>query len=142
MIVLLNCLADNLEEYFTISKQLVTVGLLVPAHCQLSNTCICNKDMCFAPKQPRLHHSLSYTVYGSIFLNDLRFDAFSVYSCRYSLMRCIFKACSISHYFLHVYVRNCVLMTLKTSKELTVIIFIYKFSLASFKLYSNSENPC
>jgi hypothetical protein len=44
MIVLLNCLADHLEKDFTLSKQLVTaVGLLVPAHCQLSNTCICNR---------------------------------------------------------------------------------------------------
>ncbi len=45
MIILLNCLADHLEKDFTISKQLVTVGLLVPAHCQLSNTCICNRHV-------------------------------------------------------------------------------------------------
>ncbi len=43
MIILLNCLAGNLENDFILSKQLVTVGLLVPAHCQLSNTCICNR---------------------------------------------------------------------------------------------------
>jgi hypothetical protein len=28
----LNCLADHLEKDFILSKQLVTVGLLVPAH--------------------------------------------------------------------------------------------------------------
>jgi hypothetical protein len=43
MIILLNGLADHLEKGFILSKQLVTVGLLVPAHCQLSNTCICNR---------------------------------------------------------------------------------------------------
>ncbi len=88
-----------------LSKQLVTVGLLVPAHCQLSNACICNRCAMHLNSQDYIiQYILSYTVYGSIFLNDLRFDAFSLYSCRYSLMRCIFKACSISHYFLHVYV--------------------------------------
>jgi hypothetical protein len=40
----LNCLADHLEKDFTLSKQLVVnVGLPVPAHCQLSNKCICNR---------------------------------------------------------------------------------------------------
>ncbi len=39
----LNCLADHLEKDFILSKQLVTVGLLVPAQYQLSNTCICNR---------------------------------------------------------------------------------------------------
>jgi hypothetical protein len=79
MILQLNCLADNLEKDFTISKHLVTVGLLVPAHCQLSNTCICNRCAVHLNSHDYIiMYILSYTVYGSIFLNDLRSDALFV----------------------------------------------------------------
>ncbi len=96
----LNCLAYHLEKDFTLSKQLVTVGLLVPAQYQLSNPCISNRCALHLNSHDYIiQYMLSYTVYGSIFLNNLRFDAYSLYSCRYSLMICILKPVALAIIF-------------------------------------------